>query len=382
MFSLTNYIILFIILIVAGFLYRRYEDKLQREENMDNYEAIRKYLLNDTEDLATSKKPIMWIYIPYEYNSRNWLSFGSRSSFELNQPYLYLTVKSILERCGDSFHICLIDDASFEKLIPDWNIKLGEIGNPVSCKIRELAITRLIHMYGGMRVPISFMCFRDLITMYEKGIRNNKMFVCENIDKNITSTSFKFYPDITFMGAEKENPVVGELIDFMQRTISTDFTAESVFLGESDRWVENKTRSGEINVIDGREIGVKDMDDMPITIEDLLGQDYIKLYDNAYGIYIPAKDVLNRINYEWFSRMSPDQVLEGDTILSKYMLLASAPKVEGKEGFQEGLGTIKEDRVTNKPNWVGFWKTPLQASWQIKPNYLGNNLIKLDAPRY
>ncbi len=379
MFSLTNYILLFIILMVVGFLYRRYEDKIQREENIDNYEAIRKYLLNDTEDLATSKKPIMWIHIPYEYNSRNWLSFGSRSSFELNQPYLYLTVKSILERCGDSFHICLIDDASFEKLIPDWNIHVDKIGDPISGKIREMAITKLIYMYGGMRVPISFLCFRDLNTMYDKGTRNNKMFVCENIDKNITSTSYKFYPDITFMGAPKESPVVGELIDFMQRTISSDFTAESVFLGEFDRWVESRVRSAKINIIDGMEIGVKDMDEMPILLEHLLGQDYIKLYDNAYGIYIPAKDILNRVSYEWFRRMSPEQVLEGDTILSKYMLLACAPKTPG---YKEGLGTIKEDRETNKPNWVGYWKTPLQASWQIKPNYLGNNLIKLDAPKY
>ncbi len=382
MFPLTNYIILFIILMVVGFLYRRYEDKLMREENIDNYDAIRKYLLNDTEDLATSKKPIMWIHIPYEYNSRNWISFGSRSSFELNQPYLYLTVKSILERCGDSFHICLIDDASFEKLIPDWKIHIDKIGNPISCKIREMAITKLIYMYGGMRVPISFLCFRDLISMYEKGTRNEKMFVCENIDKNITSTSYKYYPDITFMGAPKECPVVGELIDFMQRIISTDFTAQSEFLGDFDRWVDSKVRSSKVNIIDGMEIGVKDMDEMPIMMEHLLGQDYIKLYDNAYGIYIPAKDILNRVSYEWFPRMSVEQVLEGDTILSKYMILATAPKTKGKEGFQEGLGRIEEDRKTNRPDWVGFWKTPLQASWQIKPNYLGNNLIKLDAPKY
>jgi hypothetical protein len=379
MFPMTNYIILFVVFVLLTFLYRRFEEKRIREENKENYDAIRKYLLEDRSDLAQSKKPILWIHIPYEYNSRNWLSFGSRSSFELNQPYLYLTVRSIINQCGETFHICLVDDNAFEKLIPDWKINIGHLGSPISDKMRNLGMTKLIHMYGGMRVPISFLCFRNLNDMYEKGIRGEKMFVCENIDRNVTSGSFNFYPDITFMGAPKECETVKNLIDFMQRTISTDFTSQSEFLGEFNRWVEYRVRKGYINVIDGKEIGVKDMDDQAITIEMLLGQDYLKLYESAYGIYIPAKDVLNRVSYEWFSRMSPKQVLEGDTILSKYMLLASAP--DAKENFETGMGTIEEARI--KPtNWVGFWKTPLQASWSIKPNLLGDNLIMLKEPNY
>jgi hypothetical protein len=94
----ANYIILFIIIISLGILYQKYLEKQTRDVNMDGgYEEIRKYLLKD-KDLDKSKKPILWIYIPYEYNSRNWLSFGSRNSFELNQPYLYLTVKSCISR--------------------------------------------------------------------------------------------------------------------------------------------------------------------------------------------------------------------------------------------------------------------------------------------
>ncbi len=86
MFSIKNYIILFAILIILGYFYRRFEDKRIREEDGEDYDAIRKYLLND-KTLGKEKKPILWVHVPYEYNSRNWLSFGSRSSFELNQPF-------------------------------------------------------------------------------------------------------------------------------------------------------------------------------------------------------------------------------------------------------------------------------------------------------
>ena len=150
------------------FLYRRLEDKRIREEDKEDYDNIQKYLLNDN-DLDSSKKPILWIHIPYEYNSRNWLSFGSRSSLDLNQPYLYLTMKSIIDKCSESFRVCIIDDKSFDKLIPNWNINMSRFGNPVSCKIRTLAMTQLLQKYGGLVVPPSFLCFQDLITMYEKG---------------------------------------------------------------------------------------------------------------------------------------------------------------------------------------------------------------------
>jgi hypothetical protein len=95
----SNYIILFVILISLGILYQKYLEKQSNKASFDDYGEIKKYLLKD-KTLDKSKKPLLWIHIPHEYNSRNWLSFGSRSSFELNQPYLYLTVKSIIKNCG------------------------------------------------------------------------------------------------------------------------------------------------------------------------------------------------------------------------------------------------------------------------------------------
>ena len=121
--SISKLLILFFILLVLGILYRRYEDKRERQESSDIYENIQQYLLDD-DTLGKSKKPILWIHVPYEYNSRQWLSFGSRSSFNLNQPYLYLTTRSIIKNCEESFTVCIFDDNSFHKLIPGWN-KIG-----------------------------------------------------------------------------------------------------------------------------------------------------------------------------------------------------------------------------------------------------------------
>lgn len=368
-FSITNYIMLFGVLIILGVLYKRLEDKRIREENSDSYKLIQEYLLNDHDlsDNNKDKKPILWIHVPYEYNSRNWLSFGSRSSFDLNQPYLYLTVRSIITQSGESFTICMIDDNAFKKLIPGWNIDMSKISEPILTNMRQLGLMKLLYIYGGMLCPLSFLCMKNLIGLYDKGVNGDKMFLCETNDTNVTSSSFSFYPSITFSGAQKNNVMVKQLIEFMQRTISNDYTAESVFLGEFDRWCEYRIRQKQINLINGVDIGIRTVEDEPIKIEDLMSQQYLKLYPGTYGILIPANEILTRTQYEWFSRLSHKQVLESNTIIGNYLLLATAP--DSRTGILEPL--------KNKPQWVGFWKTPLvDGLYGLKPNYLGNNLVK------
>jgi len=355
--SLTNLFILFFILIVLGFLYRRFEDKRMKEENNENYEAIQKYLLDDV-TLAKSKKPILWIHVPYEYNSRNWLSFGSRSSFNLNQPYLYLTVKSIITQCDNSFTVCIFDDNAFHRLIPGWDINMTSISDPILANMRTLGFMKLLYIYGGLMCPISFLCMKDLSGLYYKGTRSKKMFVCETTDRNITSTDFDYYPSITFCGAPKECETVKMACDFIQRTMSTDYTAESKFLGSFDRWCQKRIQSKEINMIDGVEIGTKTIDEKPILIEDLMSNQYLNLYKGTYGILIPADEVLKRKNYEWFARLSAKQAMQSNTIIGSYLLLA---EIEDK--------------------FVGFWKTPdYPGLYGLKPNFLGDNLIKLPYP--
>jgi len=361
--SLSYYIILVVLLIVMVILYTRYRDRHFHVTEDDTYEYLQKHVLDENSSLHKSKKPILWIHVPYEYNARNWQSFGSRSSCDLNQPYLYLTVKSIIKNCDESFMICIIDDKSFEKLIPGWNINMSLMPNPILSYVRQMSLAKLVHRYGGMVVPISFLCFKNLDELFEQGIRGNRMFVGENIDNNITSTYHDFYPNIGLMGAEKNNETLGELIEFMQRMISNDYTAQIDFLGDFNRWCNTRIEEGRIKKINGKELGTKNLDDEPVVVEQLLGTDYINYYKDMYGIWIPADMILKRTYYEWFTRMSAMQIFESQIILAKYILLALAP--------DSHLGVIEP--FHHKPNWVSFWKVPSGAPvWGLKPIDLGN----------
>ena len=374
--SISNLLILLFIFLILGILYRRFEDKREREESVDIYENIQQYLLDD-DTLGKSKKPILWIHVPYEYNSRRWLSFGSRSSFDLNQPYLYLTVRSIIKCCDESFTICIVDDSSFKKLIPGWNINMTSISDPVLCNMRMLGMAKLLYMYGGLQCPLSFVCIKDLQGLYSKGTRGEKMFVCETIDRNSSSVDYDFFPNLRFCGAPKECETVRELCEHIQNTISHDYTAESKFTGEFNKWCTQKIQSGQMNMIEGVEIGTKTVAEKQIILDDLMSNSYLDLYQGTYGILIPSEEILNRRKYEWFARLSQQQVLDSDTIIGNYILLSVAPGEQGS--ILKPLEPYTNKKIEDK--FVGFWRIPSDAPyWGLKPSGLGDNLQMIPYP--
>jgi len=178
---------------------------------------------------------------------------------------------------------------------------------------------------------------------------------------------------MNFMGASRKNKTMFDLMDFMQRGISRDFTSESIFTGEFNRWIEGRVRKKQINTVSGSLLGVKDSEDEPITLDELMSNNPLKITQNLYGIWIPSHEILSRRKYEWFSRMSVSQVLEANIILSKYIIMANM--------IDENGGIITE--LKPNPGWVSFWSVPSQAPvWGLKPDLLGNNVLQLEEPSY
>ena len=379
------WVVLLLTLFFGAIFIQKYNEKQKANKlyaDTDDYDEIQKYLLDERQidELGKSTKPIMWIHIPLEYNARYWQSFGSRSSYDLNQPYLYLTVKSIIQHCDNSFKICFIDDASFHKLLPGMDVDMTRVAEPVVGYIRQMLLAKLLYKYGGMVTPISFLCFQDLIGLYAKCLgagSRKEMFVCENMDRNITSTCDNFYPDARFMGAQKGSEILAQFIEFMQRQISRDYTSQIEFLGEFNRWIN--VRPNKISVISGTEVGTKTLDDAPVIVDTLLGSemDVLNFYGHTYGIWIPADDILKRTRYNWFARMSPEQVMNSNTVIGRYILLAVSPdrKAVTEALTMNDCDEVDEDNEAKKPDWISFWKTPSGINvWGPKPKYLGNTV--------
>jgi hypothetical protein len=325
--SLTHYIIPAAIIITSSIIYNRYKKSIFQSEEQKEYALVRKYLLNETalDEYSPSKKPILWIHQTYEVNARWWPSFYSRNTDCLNQPYQYLTMKSIIDQCGKDFNICLIDDETFNKLLPNWGVNLALVADPVKTKLRQLALAKVLHTFGGFLVPGSFLCFKNLFPLYQQGIADQKILIGELIDRTSTSDHFNYAPSTKFMACEKECPLMQEYIGYLENLDSTDFTAESVFLGLFSRWCREKLLLGKMNMISADLLGVKDIKGKPVGVERLVGSNaFIEFHDEKtmQGLYIPADEILHRTAYQWFARLSAKQALASDTVIGKYLLIA------------------------------------------------------------
>ena len=53
-----------------------------------------------------------------------------------------------------------------------------------------------------------------------------------------------------------------------------------------------------------------------------MGNTFIDFAPNKYGIYIPGDEILKRTKYEWFARLSQQQLRNCDTIAAKQLLIA------------------------------------------------------------
>lgn len=316
-----NFIYPVIVSIALGLLYNKYKSVEDDDDNIKNYKLVRKYLLNDS-DLARKRKPIIWIHMIYENNSRWWPSFYSRTTDNLNQPYQYLTLKSIIDKCGNDFNICLIDDDTFANILPDWTVDLSLVADPIKSKIRQLALAKILFNYGGFVIPSSFLCFQNLYPLYESITRGNKMFVGEMLIHNGTSQQVNFFPDTKFMGCQKGCKTIIDYISYLEIIISTDFTAESDFMGSYSRWCFEKIKNGEMNMITADMLGMMDENGKQITLERLMSNNFLNLSNNVLGLYIPADEILKRTAFQWFARLSAKQAMSSDTTIGKYLLIA------------------------------------------------------------
>lgn len=335
----------YLVIMVIGFFYNKYKKTIDVEDLHENGELIQKYLLNDS-SLTKNNKPILWIHLEFEKNARNWENYNSRTSENLNQPYQYLTIRSIIETCGESFNVCLMDDESFAKIIPEWRTRVEHLPKPLRSHMRELAMAHILHLYGGFVVPSSFICFYDLRRLYDAHLENANVVIGELRSTSSISSESQYSPSTKMIGCRKKDPLMKEYADYLEQLVAKDHTNEMEFTGEPSRWwmaksgksatsgnclgldenqvapsaAQSPTSNYRVSIIPAEELGAKTTNNKPVLIEELLGDVDIRLSPTSAGIYVPDQEILKRTKYQWFARLSPAQVLESNTLVGKYIL--------------------------------------------------------------
>jgi hypothetical protein len=315
------------LVVIASYVGNKYKGVFENSDKEN--ELIREYLLNDS-PLYGYNRPKLWIHSRYETNARKWKDFQSRNSTDLNQPYIHLVIKTIIDHCGEDFNVCLIDDDSFKTLIPNWDVEVSALAEPFRSHIREIGMVQLLYIYGGMVVPNSFVCSKNLIGLYQEGIYGNKPFVCENINRNENlAKSVKrstYLANIEMMGAPKNDPTIREFLTYLKmRNQSIHFTSEFDFLGSTSYWCKDAIQLGKMNKIDAKLVGVKSENNHLIRLEDLMEENDLYLSPNSYGIWVPREEMLRRPKFEWFAALNTSDVLKSNSFLTKYLMSCMMP---------------------------------------------------------
>jgi hypothetical protein len=326
--NVFTYLIGAAVIITGSYLATQYKKSLDPN---DEYDLIKKYLLNES-PLYGYNRPKIWIHSKYEVNSRKWKSFYSRNSTDLNQPYIHLTIKTIINHCGSHFNICLIDDESFSKLIPSWDVNLTTMSEPMKSHFRQLGLAQLIYYYGGMVVPDSFCCIKNLDDFYKEGVSGNRPFFCEANNRTVDTMNQKrrylFLPDMYFMGALKNDSYVLELVEYLKKICrDPHFSSQVDFKGSVSNWLLDSHKNQRVNLVGGEVIGVKTADRKPILLDNLMEEEFLNVHDSLVGIYIPEDEILIRPKFQWFAVLPSEQILQTKCIISKYLAASIADSV-------------------------------------------------------
>ena len=314
--QILTYLIYFLTVMAIGYVYKRYQSMNERKKMNDEYELVKEFLLQDDTKLDENVNKICWVHIPYEVNSRKWLDFYSRNSSYLNKPYVYLCIKSIIEQNASNMKVCIIDDESFAKLIPSWKIDLNSVPEPSKEQVRKLGIAQLLYYYGGVHLPYSFVCMKNVMPLLNSG---RDMFSVETRDRSINSSVSELMPDDSFIGCERHSQNMKEYIQYLERNISTDQSSESVFMNNNRRILLEMANKDKLSLLGGAYVGQKTSNNELIRLDDLLQKDYISFHDELFGIYIDDKELEKRTHYNWFMYLTKDEIIQSDVILAKYL---------------------------------------------------------------
>lgn len=310
---MIKYFLGFILITVISMLYDRYTKKQNKYLQSHGYDIVSKYLLKE---IPSDDKDIIWIHIDESINARKWLHWGSRNSQSVNQPYVQLTIQSIINMANGNFKVCLVDDNSFAKLLPDFALDLSATPEPSKTYIRKIAMLQLLHNYGGIIIPMSYVACKPISMLYNF-LRMSEVFVCKTPQPQVNCMKEKCFPDISFMGSKKESTILKEIIERLQYIYSNDFTEEKSLLHKEIEILESYISSKSVTSISPQTIGCEDNFGNTITLDSLFSETSINYAENMNGLLIPYKDILSTSKYNWFSVSTIEDIYQMKSNIGK-----------------------------------------------------------------
>lgn len=269
-----------------------------------------------------SKLPVLWIFLNNsDVNSRSWYDFMGRSSRVINIPFLNLCYETIVMHNKTHFRVEVISGLSdLAGRLGGWEALPEPMRNPDTF-VREPEMNwiraAVLARWGGLWVAPSTIWLGGL-----KPLPNDKaVFFGMNTEETYATTTSVPALDVAW-SPKPEHPVwvawektVLERLNF--RTGGSEFRHDE----RTDFADALKNFPEQIQVVRLPEISRKGANRRRIELEDLISStgsahSTFNIPKDAAYLPIPLTELLQREKFGWFLRMSEDQIMESDMVIS------------------------------------------------------------------
>ena len=270
------------------------------------------------------EKPVIWLfYNDTDVNSRFWSDFGARSSRVLNRPYMNLCYETIIEAAGSNYRVEIIQGLSdaISRLGGEEMVPSPLRNSKAMLKEEEaqfLAIA-FLSKFGGLWISPSTICIRS-IPVYPE---NQIIGFGTSDTETYSGPAGTPVPNTHYIWCPKAGtPVFTRWAAMLYKRIDS---YEGGFRARRDnQWDWTYVTTGACSIIkqpnatlqrkaNGRRIELDDLfasrteGDLPFDI----GEDVV-------FVPIPYYELDRRSSFQWFLRLSEEQIMESD-IAVKYL---------------------------------------------------------------
>lgn len=259
----------------------------------------------------------LWLYYDQsEVNSRWWNDFGARSSRVLHKPYLNLCYQSIAKYNGQTYNIKILAGLSdVAILLGGWSELPKPLQNPIAPvneAEKNYIRATILRRYGGLWVEPSTICFKPFPKM------NKVTFFGTDKDETFSDSHGTPVPNTQVMYSPvANNKVFVELEELSLKRIVHQEGGKQ--FRKDIKWDIKDLMSkysSEIDYMPNSEFS-RNKSGRRIQFEDLLSSNIIPIPNSCIYAPIDSDELENRQNFGWFLRMSEEQILESDLLISK-----------------------------------------------------------------
>ena len=309
----TSSIVIGIVLLVGVSLY-------YRDVSLNPYKHM-----NVTE-IGIDKPPI-WVYLnSSDVNSRSWADFMDRSSRAINLPFLNLCYESIVKHNSDIYRVEVIGGLSDLALrMGGWDCLPDSLQNP-NTVVREPELnwirSAVLAKWGGLWVSPATICIKPF------GPLPKKRVVFFGTDTGSAYATPLTIPALNVIWCPVPNHSLWVTWEKKVRERLNRKSGGSEFRNDekSDLADALSEFKNDCVLMPGVELSRKGTSLKRIELEDLLaagteGDIPFSVPNNTMYVPIPYTEILQRSAFDWFLRMSEDQILNSDLVISYFFKL-------------------------------------------------------------